>query len=394
MSSAGNEEAKNFRLLGHDPSAAFGGGSLCEINRGHAYVGSVGGSSFNAPEGFTAHDVTDPTKPRKVWEFKAPPGIHMHKVRVVDGDLLYVNSERLGGDKGKGDIRTGFYIFDISKPAEPREVGFYDMPFDGPHRFGVDNKRKLALLPCKAEGWNNRVIWTLDIRDPLKPEIVSIWGLPWQKEGSEADARKQSEVEHVCMLHGPPVIRDNRMFCAWWGGGVSVIDCTDLSDMKLVGHVNWTPPFVGGTHTAWPLGDRPYLIVTDEARARKKFWDSQFMWIVDIREESNPLPVSTFMPEREKYYDRPGRFGAHNILEYMPSEGPWKDLVFLTYFNAGLRAVDVSDPLQPKEVGHYVPALPKGQEAIQSNDIATDEHGRLYLIDRWGAGMHILEYTG
>ena len=53
-----------------------------------------------------------------------------------------------------------------------------------------------------------------------------------------------------------------------------------------------------------------------------------------------------------------------------------------------------SDVLQPKEIGHYVPALPAGQEAIQSNDIATDDQGRLYLIDRWGAGMHILEYTG
>jgi hypothetical protein len=41
-----------------------------------------------------------------------------------------------------------------------------------------------------------------------------------------------------------------------------------------------------------------------------------------------------------------------------------------------------------------VPALPEGQESIQSNDIGADEHGRLYLIDRWGVGMHILEYTG
>ena len=68
--------------------------------------------------------------------------------------------------------------------------------------------------------------------------------------------------------------------------------------------------------------------------------------------------------------------------------------MFLTYFNAGLRAVDVSDPLRPKEVGCYVPELPEGQQAIQSNDIGADEHGRLYLIDRAGAGMHILEYTG
>jgi hypothetical protein len=32
--------------------------------------------------------------------------------------------------------------------------------------------------------------------------------------------------------------------------------------------------------------------------------------------------------------------------------------------------------------------------AVQSNDIGTDDQVRLYLIDRAGAGMHILEYTG
>jgi hypothetical protein len=118
------------------------------------------------------------------------------------------------------------------------------------------------------------------------------------------------------------------------------------------------------------------------------------MWIVDARLETNPIPVATFFPEREKYFNRPGRFGAHNILENIPSDGPWADTVFLTYFNAGLRAVDVRDPLRPREIGCYVPELPDGQEAIQSNDIGADEHGRLYLIDRAGAGMHILEYTG
>jgi hypothetical protein len=59
------EEAKNFRLLGHDASAAWGGGSLVQVHKGHAYVGAVGGSSFNGPEGFTVHDVRDPTNPKK-----------------------------------------------------------------------------------------------------------------------------------------------------------------------------------------------------------------------------------------------------------------------------------------------------------------------------------------
>ena len=59
------EEAKNFRLLGHDKSAAWGGGSLVEVRNGHAYVGAVGGSSFDGAEGFTVHDVRDPRNPQK-----------------------------------------------------------------------------------------------------------------------------------------------------------------------------------------------------------------------------------------------------------------------------------------------------------------------------------------
>lgn len=388
------EEAKNFRLLGHDPSAAWGGGSKVEVKNGVAYVGAVGGSSYNGTEGVTIHDVSDPRKPRKIGEILAPPGIHMHKARLVGDDLLYVNSERLKGEAGK-NARSGFFIFDIRDPSTPKQVGFYDLPGGGPHRFGVDNQRQLAFFPNDAPGWKERVIWTMNISDPLKPEVVSIWGLPWQKaEGNGELANNPMPGARTCTLHGPPMIRDNRMYAAFWGGGVAIIDCTDLTDLKLVGHICWTPPFVGSTHTAWPIGDRPYLVVTDEARAKENYWDSQFMWIVDIREETNPIPVATFFPDREKYFNRGGRFGAHNILEYIPSEGPWANLVFLTYFNAGLRAVDVSDPLRPEEIGYYVPATPDGQAAIQSNDIGSDEHGRLYLIDRWGAGMHIVEYTG
>jgi hypothetical protein len=116
--------------------------------------------------------------------------------------------------------------------------------------------------------------------------------------------------------------------------------------------------------------------------------------IVDIRDESKPTPVCTWFPEREKYFNRGGRFGAHNITENITDEGPWANIVFITYFNAGLRAVDVSDPLRPTEVGCYVPAVADDAKPIQSNDVRADERGFLYVIDRWGAGMNIVEYTG
>src|SRR5271156_1805295 len=109
------EEAKNFRLIGHDASAAWGGGSLVQVHKGHAYVGAVGGSSFNGPEGFTVHDVRDPSKPHKVGEFRAPPGIHCHKLRIVGDDLLYVNSERLPRGQRK-KARPRLFLFHLSEP--------------------------------------------------------------------------------------------------------------------------------------------------------------------------------------------------------------------------------------------------------------------------------------
>ena len=156
------------------------------------------------------------------------------------------------------------------------------------------------------------------------------------KADGDGDFGAAAPHEEAVTLHGPPMIRGNRMYCAWWGGGISVIDCSDLRNMKLVGHLSWAPPFPGSNHTCWPLGDRPYLICTDEARAKQKYWDAQFMWVIDARKEDKLMPIATFMPDREKYFNRPGRYGAHNILEHLPADGPWKDIVFLTYFNAGL----------------------------------------------------------
>src|SRR3982074_1500190 len=112
------EEIKGFRVLGHDPSAAWGCGSLVQVHKGYAYVGSVGTSSGHAPEGFTAHDVRDPTNPKKVFEFRAPPGVHCHKLRVVGDHILWGNSERLARARRR-HARAGGVLFAIRQPAPP-----------------------------------------------------------------------------------------------------------------------------------------------------------------------------------------------------------------------------------------------------------------------------------
>ena len=83
-------------------------------------------------------------------------------------------------------------------------------------------------------------------------------------------------------------------------------------------------------------------------------------------------------------------------------------VLFLAHFNAGVRAIDVRNPLQPSEIGYYIPAVTNKTDkrcvgtgadqrckiAIQTNNVDVDDRGYIYIVDRANTGMHILELTG
>ena len=105
-----------------------------------------------------------------------------------------------------------------------------------------------------------------------------------------------------------------------------------------------------------------------------------------------------------------GRFiayiGHHGGSGLNPLHGK---LVFISYFNAGVRAVDIRDPYRPQEVAFYIPAITEKTDkrcvplasageackvAIQTNNVEVDDRGYIYIVDRANTGLHILELTG
>ena len=62
-----------------------------------------------------------------------------------------MNAERLRTEAGK-TARSGFFIYDIKDPANIRQVGFYDMPGYGPHRFRIDTGRIVACVALVRHG--------------------------------------------------------------------------------------------------------------------------------------------------------------------------------------------------------------------------------------------------
>ena len=114
------------------------------------------------------------------------------------------------------------------------------------------------------------------------------------------------------------------------------------------------------------------------------------------------------MPEASgNFCSRGGRFGTHSTNENM-TPIYYKRVIFIAHFNAGLRAVDIRDPYNPKEIAYFIPAVTDNTDkrcvgtgadqkckiAIQTNNVEVDDRGYIYIVDRANTGMHILELAG
>ncbi|HZI84918.1 MAG TPA: hypothetical protein VFF44_13455, partial [Casimicrobiaceae bacterium] len=167
---------------------------------------------------------------------------------------------------------------------------------------------------------------------------------------------------------------------------------------KLVGAWRNSPPFNGFTHTVLPLFERKLLVVSDECIKDDGLDWPKLVWVVDAREESNPVPIATLpAPPHDKFAHRGGRFGAHNLHENLPGPTSWRseEIVIGTFFNAGVRAYDLGNPYQPQELAYFVPEAPALSRAgaIQLNDVYVDDRRIIYTVDRFVGGLYILEMT-
>jgi hypothetical protein len=139
------------------------------------------------------------------------------------------------------------------------------------------------------------------------------------------------------------------------------------------------------------LPDRELVIVTDEALSDGCDGDRHMIRVVDISDESAPVVRAICPVPVGDFCDRGLRFGSHCLHENRPNSYRSQELVFATYFNAGLRVYDVADPDDPVEVAHWIPECPPNQAAAQINDVFVAGDLTVYATDRVHGGVYILE---
>jgi hypothetical protein len=439
---AGQEEKLNMALVGyHDLQGRSAYQPLVHKQgaRWIAYIGLHGDYLPNALTGKPEHngtailDVTDPKQPKLLAHIPGEPGKAeaggAQMVRVCNG------SELPHADKGKVYLlrplgNSAQEVWDVTDPAKPVLLTTIVSKLGGTHKNWWECDSGIAYLVSGLSGWRTRRMTQIyDLSNPAKPVFIRDFGLPGQQPGATGPVPTE--------LHGPISTgpKGNRVYFGYGtnkGGIVQIVDRDKLlKGPKEPTNENLLYPQVGrldlapntGAHTVFPvLGMdiaefakdkdgkvRDFIVVTNESLTNECQEARQMVWIADITAEAKPFNVANWtVPEASgNFCGRGGRFGTHSSNEnFTPVY--YKRIMFFAHFNAGVRAVDIRDPFNPKEIGYYIPAVTDktdkrcikidGAErckiAIQTNNVDVDDRGYIYITDRANTGLHILELSG
>jgi hypothetical protein len=379
------------------------------LNRGHAYVGHM----FS--DGVTVLDVREPRAPKPVHYF-ATPFTRTHHLQVAGDYLLLANGANLARSQSydnsrdyfentladslakREPFRAGVSIFDVAKdPARPREIAFLAMPGIGVNRLWWVGGR-YAYVAAHFDGFTDHILCIVDLASITTPKIVSQWWLPGMNraagETPVAPAGKRYALHHM-------IVAGDRGYGAWRDGGFTIHDLGDAAKPRLLAHLNWSPPYPGGTHSPLPLPTRKLAIVADESNADFCAKGTFYTWVVDVRADTNPVPIATLPTPTDRDYCALGNFGPHNLHENRPGSFVSEDTIFATYHDAGVRVFDIRNAYAPREIASWVPPLPArmidprphvARSALTCDCYVTKE-GLMYVTD-WNAGLHVLQYEG
>jgi hypothetical protein len=442
-------ESSNMALVGYSDlqgRSAFQPVIVEQNGRWIAYVGHHGGSAVNPltgtneANGTSIIDVTDPKRPRYLHHLPTASDAPMTGGEGTGAQMVQVCA---GKRLPKGDpakfymLRTegskAHEIWDVTTPERPVFVSTVVGHLLSTHREAWECDTGIAYVNSGLPGWRVlRMTQVFDLSDPAKPVHVRDFALPGQEPSAPMPRDVRDRDGHGAFSMGP---EKNRLYFGYGSvqsGGIQIVDRKKL----LAGAKEPTPqnllyPQVGylplgkyhAVHAVYPLLGmeiaefakdargrvRDFLLVLPEPLANECGEERQMLFVVDVTNEAQPLGVSTFrIPEQPgNFCSRGARFGPHGTNENMIPMYHGR-IVFVSWFNAGVRALDVRDPYFLKEVGYFVPAPNANTEpscvksdagtrcktSIQTNNVEVDDRGFIYMTDRNRTGMHILELTG
>ncbi|MFQ5968536.1 MAG: LVIVD repeat-containing protein, partial [Acidimicrobiia bacterium] len=309
------------KLIGRGPVAHVETSDLWVFEgrdgRDYAYTGThIGGGG----QRMFVWDVTDPTSP-VLTDSVVVDARAVNDVKVNEDATIAVITR-----EGASNRRNGIVLLDLSEPAHPTVLSeFTDSLTGGVHNTWINGEIVYAI----NDGTN--AVHIIDIADPAHPRHVGRW---------ELRPGEQNKYLHDIW------VKDGLAYVSYWDDGLVILDV----GAGLKGGTPHEPKFVslykypvGNTHVAFRYRD--YVFVGDEFLTCPDCINGPrgYIHVIDVSDIDAPNEVARFeVPEA----------GAHNI---------WveDDLLYIAYYQGGLRVVDVSGELrgdlyaQGRQVGWF-----------------------------------------
>ncbi|MEY2475489.1 MAG: hypothetical protein QOG87_804 [Actinomycetota bacterium] len=343
-----------------------------------------------ASDGVAVLDVRAPASPRLVSIIREPDwagrggvlgiheGIHVSQQRGI----LVV------------PIGTLLSVYDISSDCRrPQLVGSVDIgttddPFrNDPFMPGGIHSGKLSpdgTLYYATDIGNGAItvggpcLSVIDLADVADPKLLMRWGeeyachdLALSADGTRAYVGFHADwVGYPAAVVGAFTPLREPSYAL---NGLQIVDVSDLHHRRPDPQLRVISEITGGrAHTELPvrIGGRSYVIGAEEG-----YCPAGNARIVDVEDETHPVEVSSIdleinsLPSCTKQFNRNGDvllYMSHYVGVDDPNDAK---LLFVTWYAAGLRVFDISDPLRPKEVAYYNP--PVGEGASRTHDWST-----------------------
>jgi hypothetical protein len=441
---------KGFEILGHSyfkldqrtpwakgqgrPGGEVGSGfNTVRVYDGIAYLGG-----YALPPTLYHVVIADVREPKDIKVLSTIPcnaGTRCNYLRMDRAKkILMVGHDSEGPRGGNPDkppqgeaTRAGWSFHEVSDPRNPKTLAFIPASPNGKtHGLDIDGR---YLYGCGTfdPRLNREALQIIDYGDPESIREVATWHVPGQVRGEQYGPLNRNNPDgkpQIIQCH-EIVYHNDRLYLAWRDAGMLILDVKDRTAPKLLASYDYVPPFHGGflgaAHTSMPVvtaaNQHPDIVVhTDE------IFDCPqgFGRILDVSDMKNPdvvkgerpanvVLLSTFrVPHVQDQFDHekrefvcPQKGGPPGTLSNT-THLPWQDLrspslVYVTWYDEGVRVLDISNPFAPTFVGHFLSprfAAPNRLDRHTREIFQDPDTSLLYVTDGNGGGMTVLRYTG
>jgi len=362
-----------IEVLGHiDPGEGFNGD--VRAYGGFAYLATIGVGETCPAGGVRIYSVEDPADPEELgmiadgYEGTSTEQVWVGSIATDHfvGDIAVVAHRICEGTTP--EVFRGLTIYDVSDPASPVALGFYETGsgtagVEGFDVWAEDGRVVVAAAVPNSLLDNMRSLGDVrfvDISDPLSPSDIVDWD--FRRDADPVDRDTAADGADPRDLHASGVTFDpdgRRAFVSLWDAGVVVLDVSTIESLRTLGWTDSLGHSEGKSGSTLFSTELQTLVVNHEDLDPLDDGDDQAAqsWgvqtVFDVGMQDRPEFVTKYsvedaLPNSDGLVSLGGIYSVGDSL----AVGHY---AYSAWLSGGLRVVDLSNPLEPMEVASFVP---------------------------------------